>query len=241
MLIRRLTLLRKAIRPLGAALLDLVYPPLCLGCGAPVGDAQAPLCHRCLHSIEQVPPAEADELVLSRSTATSIDGVFCLWQYDKGGRLQHVHHALKYGNRPRYGVLLGKQLGAAYQDAAEHPTCLDLIVPVPLHRARLYERGYNQSTELARGVAQALTIPLCEHALKRTRATRSQTSLSEQARRDNVSGAFAASTPDLFADRKLLLVDDVVTTGATALSAAQTLKENGAAAVYLATLALARF
>ena len=239
MSIRRLALLKRAARPLWAALLDLVYPPLCLGCGAPVGDAQAPLCHRCLGSIEQVSPAEAHEMVLSRSTDTSIDGVFCLWQYDKGGRLQHVHHALKYGNRPRYGVLLGKQLGTAYQDADGHP--LDLIVPIPLHRARLYERGYNQSAELARGVARALITPLCEHALKRTRATRSQTSLSEQARRGNVAGAFAASAPDLITGRRLLLVDDVVTTGATALSAAQTLKEHGAATVHLATLALARF
>ena len=241
MQIRRLAPLQKAVRPLWSALLDLVYPSLCLGCGAPAGDAQAPLCHRCLDSIEQVLPTEADELVLSRSTSASLDGVFCLWHYDKGGRLQHVHHALKYGNRPRYGLLLGELLGAAYRDTAERSPCPDLIIPIPLHKARLYERGYNQSTELARGAARALAAPLREDVLKRTRATRSQTSLSKQARRDNVAGAFVTPAPDLIAGQRLLLIDDVVTTGATASSAAQTLKENGAAAVHLATLALARF
>ena len=158
--------------------------------------------------------------------------------FDEGGTVQRLQHLLKYGNRPAYGHALGRLIGAAYRDTtAPEPA---LVVPVPLHRIRRYERGYNQSAMLARGVGQALAVPTAETLLTRPRATASQTNLSRLRRWENVAGAFAVMQPEAVAGRSLLLIDDVLTTGATLTAAAMALKQAGASSVHVATLALAR-
>jgi ComF family protein len=111
-------------------------------------------------------------------------------------------------------------------------------VPVPLHPARLAERGFNQAEILAAPCAAAWGRPLLTGALVRTRATQPQTDLDAAARRANVAGAFAVRRPAAVASRRLLLVDDVLTTGATAWAAARALRAGGAASV--AVLVLAR-
>jgi ComF family protein len=160
---------------------------------------------------------------------------FSLWVFDKGGTLQAVQHVFKYGNRPRYGVALGHLLGTVYPEDAPDP---DGVVPIPLHRTRELERGYNQSRMLGEGVADALDCPLRCDLLSRPRPTRSQTNLSRKARWQNVHDAFSADPA--CADGHWLIVDDVLTTGSTAVAAAQTLSDAGADALSLATLALAR-
>lgn len=225
----------------GAALLDLLYPPLCLGCRRRVATSGEPLCPRCLQRLERADPetvqAQLEELSVARE---SLDGAFCLWRFDKGGALQQVQHALKYGNRPRYGVQMGRLIGEGLQASAPRLLPADLVVPVPLHRTRKLERGYNQSMQLARGLGDALDVPVAGTILQRSRATCSQASLNRSARWRNVQGAFAVSTPEAAAGRRFLLVDDLLTTGATAAAAAQPLKEAGAASVVLVTLAMAR-
>jgi ComF family protein len=163
------------------------------------------------------------------------EDALALWVFDKGGTLQAVQHAFKYGNRPRYGVALGRLVGSAVEEEAAPP---DGIVPVPLHRTRELERGYNQARMLARGVAETLDRPLRDDLLTRPHPTRSQTNLSREERWKNVRDAFAADAA--CAGGHWLLVDDVLTTGSTAVAAALTLTDAGADAVSLATLALAR-
>lgn len=158
-----------------------------------------------------------------------------LWVFDRGGTLQAAQHAIKYGNRPRYGVALGRLLGAAYAEDAPLP---DGVVPIPLHRTRRLERGYNQSRMLGEGVSEALDCPLRTDLLTRPKPTRPQTHLSRADRWHNVRDAFAADAACM--DGRWLLIDDVLTTGATAVAAGQTLTQAGAEAVSLATLALAR-
>ena len=114
----------------------------------------------------------------------------------------------------------------------------DLVVPIPLHRTRELERGYNQAATLARGVADALGCPLRPDLLTRPRPTRSQTNLSRRERWDNVRSAFDA--PSDCQNGTWMLVDDVLTTGSTATAAADTLKTAGADCVILSTLAMAR-
>lgn len=221
---------------LGTGLLDLLYPPQCLGCGARPESAQLPLCPRCLQSMERPPPrgvaARLDRLPAGRDL---FQHVLALWVFDRNGTLQAVQHAFKYENRPLYGVHLGRIVGHAYAEEAEPP---DGVVPVPLHRTRKLERGYNQSAMLAEGVADVLDRPLRADLLARPVPTRSQTNLSREERWQNVQGAFAATSA--CRDGHWLLVDDVLTTGSTAVAAGQTLVDAGADAVSLATLALAR-
>lgn len=235
------------LRVLGHGLLALLYPSRCLGCHRPTDAAgvpgntlaQQPLCPRCLARLPRPEPEEvAAQLARLGPPAEALDAAFALWRFDKGAVLQTVQHALKYGDRPAYGVALGKVLGEALADAAA-AWRLDAVVPVPLHRTRALERGYNQSAQLAEGVSATLALPCRPSLLARPRPTRSQTRLSRTARWQNVAGAFTSPEGEA-AGLRLLLLDDVLTTGATATAAAQALRAAGANGVFLATLAFAR-
>ena len=226
----------QTLRTVGRGLLDLVYPPRCLGCSARPESPALPLCPRCLQSMERAPTmavaARLDRLPTGRGI---FEHALALWVFDKGGTLQAVQHTFKYGNRPRYGVALGRLLGSAFVEEANLP---DGVIPIPLHRTRELERGYNQARMLAKGVAETLDRPLRDDLLARPLPTRSQTNLSREERWRNVRDAFAAD--DACASGHWLLVDDVLTTGSTAVAAALTLTDAGANAISLATLALAR-
>lgn len=226
----------RAFRTLGRGVLDLTYPPRCLGCGARPESPKLPLCPRCLQSMERAPQmgiaARLDRLPVGRGI---FENALALWVFDKGGTLQAVQHAFKYGNRPRYGVPLGRLMGTAY---AENSPLPDGVIPVPLHRTRELERGYNQSRMLAEGVADEFDRPLRTDLLTRQHPTRSQTNLTRKERWQNVHEAFDADAA--CAGAHWLIVDDVLTTGSTVVSAAQTLMRTGATAVSLVTLALAR-
>ena len=236
--------LARAGRHLRRGLLDLLYPPRCLGCGARTHarapaemPADMPLCAGCLAGLERARPAAVRRQLERLPEADGVfETVFALWRFTPEGALEAFQHALKYQNRPHYGVAAGRLLGAARQEAFPH-RALDAVVPVPLHRTRRLERGYNQSEMLARGTAERLGVPCAPGWLLRAAPTRSQTRLSRRARWRNVAEAFAAPQP--LNGRAVLLIDDVLTTGATAAAAARALRSAGAASVHLATLALA--
>jgi ComF family protein len=144
-------------------------------------------------------------------------------------------HALKYGRRAAVARPLGRllaeaggRLTAAAGGAGEPGHVVDAIVPVPLHPARAAERGFNQAELLAAPCARLWGVPLLTGALARIRPTRPQTELDAAARRANVAGAFGVSRPGEVKGRRLLLVDDVMTTGATVAAAARALRAAGA-------------
>lgn len=229
------------LRPLAKGLLDLAFPPICLGCGDRVARPETILCLPCIRSVDRAEESEIDARLRRLPEArNAIDFAFSLWIFDKGGMLQAVHHALKYGNRPSYGYVLGEIVGAVLLQKYERRPSPDVILPIPLHRSRLYERGYNQSERLAAGISRVLAIPHDDCVLTRSRSTASQTKLSRDERWRNLAGAFEVAEENGVHDRSALLVDDVLTTGATAGAAAQALKMAGAFRVDLATLAMAR-
>lgn len=221
----------------GRGLLNLLYPPRCLSCRARLPETDAPLCARCVSGLERAHPEAARRRLraLPAEGDETVGEVFALWRFDPDGALRALQHALKYQNRPRYGRAAGCWMGDALRGTLAPPA--EAVVPVPLHRTRRLERGYNQSAQLARGVAERLGVPCRPGWLARPRPTRSQTHLSRRARWENVAGAFAA--PQSLGGRPLLLVDDVLTTGATGVAAARALRRTGAGPVHLATLALA--
>ncbi len=156
-------------------------------------------------------------------------------------------HALKYGGlyaaAPRLGEMLAEAIGRL---AAEAPTAM-LVVPVPLHKSKHAQRGFNQARALATQALKVLAktcpqwrLTLAASSLVRLRATESQAGLTQRMRRMNVRGAFKVSDPAAVQSRHVLVIDDILTTGATARAVSKALLDAGAASVWVATLARAR-
>ncbi|NNF57356.1 MAG: ComF family protein [Rhodothermaceae bacterium] len=231
-------------RALARAVLGLAYPALCLGCdrrlSVSIRDDGIPLCPSCQRTLPRATDAVVAERLAPLPAAQGVFGrTVALWVFDSGGTVQRLQHALKYRNRPALGRAYGRLLGQALTHAHPHAV-YDLVLPIPLSRVRHLERGYNQSHQLAHGLAEAFTPepPVRDDLLLRTRPTRSQTALSRDRRWTNVADAFAVTDPEAVRDCRVLLVDDVLTTGATLTAAALPLRDAGAT-VDLAVFAVA--
>jgi ComF family protein len=184
-----------------------------------------------LNFLNRYPLDEQGRCGLCRSGVRGFDAAFCYGEYD--GALRKLIHLFKYGRmRP-----LEKPLSALIALGIPRGIQFDLVAPVPLHWLRRWRRGFNQSELLARAVALRCGIPVVR-ALRRGRATKAQAGLTNAARRENVMRAFQVSRRHSVRGKRILLVDDVLTTGATAAACATVLKRAGAKSVTL--LALAR-
>ncbi len=230
-----------------SAALDLLFPPLCVACRAPVGGGgfcgdcwgritflDGPACGCCGIPFP-VDLGAADSLCAAcHARRPAFDTARAILAYDEHSRgaVLTLKHADRLDLVPGFARWLARVGRPALADS-------DLIVPVPLHRWRLWARRYNQSAELARRLGRDWNLPDDPFALVRTRATRSQGDMpSAKARRRNVQSAFKVSEPDRVKGQRVLLVDDVLTTGATAESCARALRRAGASRVHV--LALAR-
>lgn len=234
-------------RRLGLQLLDFVYPLTCLLCGVKVPPDAGELCAGCLETFpNNTPPfcpfcgqgrlLEPDPACCPSCQGRPFlfDQAWSAMLYE--GPVRDCLHHFKY--RERY--LLSKPLTERLVRFAQRFLPLrgfDAIVPVPLSRRRENERGFNQSFLLSRGLSRALDLPLLRHSLVRWRQTPSQISLSREGRLKNVAGAFRVKQLPPLQEKRLLLVDDVFTTGATVNACAAVLKEAGAASVSVLTLA----
>jgi ComF family protein len=167
--------------------------------------------------------------MLCRNGRRGYDEAFCYGAYE--GTLRKLIHLFKYSGMRR----LARPLGALLADALPRDRQFDLVTPVPLHWRRRWQRGFNQSELLGKAIARARRIP-AKNLLRRASATRAQAGLSNAQRRENVVGAFRAR--GRVNGLRILLIDDVMTTGATAGACARALKKAGAKSV--AVLALAR-
>lgn len=220
-----------------------VLPPRCLVCGG-AGQARRDLCVACNDELPWNEPACGRcALPLPRDVDRCGDCLVAPPAYERciaplryAAPLDRLLPSFKFHAGLAQGRLLA-QLVLERIDVVELRAGIDVVVPLPLHRSRLGQRGYNQALELARPLASALDRPLQPGLLHRIRATRAQTDLDAAARRRNVRGAFNAPQHRLQRQR-VLLVDDVITTGATASEAASTLLAAGASCVWM--LATAR-
>lgn len=198
------------------------------------------VCSSCWDSFRSVAPTDpiyllaVDRLMVQGD----LDGLTSLWHFEKGGTLQSIVHALKYDGMTSLGVELGRKLGERLR--AEIPIeKYDGVIPVPLHRAKCRERGYNQSDFIGKGIQEVTGLPVFQSVLHRKRFTKSQTELDAAERKMNVSGAFDLHKGFDVSGRSFVLVDDVITTGATIEACAAALKEHDARYVLAASVALA--
>ncbi len=230
-------LLRQALAPAWQRLLDLLFPPRCVGCGDPgtwfcpqcrasVTPIQPPLCQRCGRPLN-------DGRLCSqcRRTPPIIDGIRSVAFFEAPLR-QAIHH-FKYRRRTELAAPLSEMMVAYWPQLR---WSIDLLIPVPLHERRQRQRGYNQATLLAHRLGWAIGCPVTEDALIRQRETAPQVSLAASERRRNVAGAFTWQAPPLQGE-SILLVDDVCTTGATLEACARALRQAGAGSIWALTLA----
>ena len=227
------------VRGFGRVLLDLLYPPLCAGCGRS-GDVY---CADCRGSVSLVcapvcplcgrPQNTPETCVRCATHPMSIDGIRSVALFE--GTLREAIHRFKYDHVRDLVNPLGDFLVAFWQQAT---LPADTVVPVPLHARRIRERGYNQARLLAEHLGDLAGIPVVCEALYRNRHTASQTGLNAQERRRNVDGAFSCSGSGV-QGKCVLLVDDVCTTGATLEACSVALKEGGARSVWALTVARA--
>lgn len=233
------------IRRIGRAAIDGVLPPRCLGCGALV-DAPGALCGQCWHSMTLLAPPwcalcglpfpyPVEEGALCAGCARarpSWDRARAALRYDDGSRPLVLR--LKHADATHMAGALGRWMQRA---GGEMLAEADLLVPVPLHWTRLFQRRYNQAALLAHAVHAAGGPPVAADGLVRRRRTPAQGHLGPDARARNVRGAFALHPGREVRGRRVVIVDDVMTTGATAAECARVLRRGGAASVGVLTLA----
>ncbi len=223
-----ISLVLALLRMLLAALQSALAPPTCAACDARVR-ARVVFCSACTATIE--PPPEPNE---TDGAAPPLDDILAFGAF--GGALAIALRRLKYQDRPDLGVPLGH---LARRTARLAGLTADLVVPVPLHPRRLVERGYNQAALLAAEVAIELDAPLAARALIRLRNTPQQARFDRAARLGNVREAFRARHPPALRGRRVVLVDDVATTGSTITACTEALLAAGAASVTAIVIARA--
>jgi ComF family protein len=206
--------------------------PVCAVClNEPVAHSAEFFCAQCKTPFQNRFPLDLEgRCALCRAGARAFDAAYCFGFYE--GALRELIHLLKYDRMKP----LAKPLGDFLARALPLDEAFDAVAAVPLHWRRRFERGFNQSALLAKQIAKKRRIPVVP-AVRRVRATRSQTGLSNAKRRQNVSGAFRARGGRRLDGLRVLLVDDVMTTGATGSACASALKRAGARSVTFLTVA----
>ncbi|MEZ4903561.1 MAG: ComF family protein [Spirosomataceae bacterium] len=167
-----------------------------------------------------------------------VKAVLTFLKFEKKGKVQRLLHQLKYNNRSDVGQTLGRLYGAELKQTMLHEQ-LDILLSVPLHPRKLAQRGYNQSDTFAKGLSDSLGVDWSGQMLQRVKFTSTQTQKSRFERFENVAGIFELTQIEKIKGKRIALVDDVLTTGATLESAIATLLENGAKEVSVITIAAA--
>lgn len=205
-----------------SALLDLVLPRVCVVCGSPLMPREHHICLECLGDLPETryailghnPMADRFNARIQVDEYEPYAYAAALYHYRADAGYKRISQALKYHQDIGTGRWAARLLGERLADSPLYAD-VDLVVPVPLHWTRLWQRGYNQAAVIARELGRLLEAPCAERLLRRTRRTRTQTRLSGEAKARNVSGAFALRSARRPVARHILLVDDVFTTGAT--------------------------
>lgn len=221
--------------------LSLFFPRFCLGCSRAMVKGEDILCTRCLAGLPKTHYHRRDgNPVINRLAGRlPLRHGWAFLKFQKGGVVQRLLHQLKYNNCPEIGERLGKAYGRELAIDSFHRE-FDLIVPVPLHRARLRHRGYNQSAHFAKGLSEALNVDWDESISIRTQATATQTRKSRADRWENVRHVFSVRGNSTVEQKRILLVDDVITTGATLEACGQHLLDCGCASISVACIAEAQ-
>jgi len=219
-------------------LIDFLAPRGCASCGCRLGMDEHVLCASCNAYMPRTDyhlnPMD-NEMCRLFYGRIAIQRAAALFFYQPNSSESRMIHRLKYGNRPEIGYFLGRMAATEWVSSGFFDG-IDIIIPIPLNKKRERLRGYNQSSEIARGVADVTHLSIVDNAMKRIRATESQTNVNPQQRLDNVKDAFSLRRPDLVMGKHVLIIDDIVTTGATVSACGMELMKAGGVAISVLSL-----
>jgi len=219
--------------------ISLIYPEVCVICGNNLWRHEQTICHSCeFHLPKTNFHLEKDNPIFRLFWGrANVESAAAFFYFNKGNTVQHLIHALKYKGRKDIGVELGIRYGRLlessylFQDIA-------CIIPVPLHEKKMAQRGYNQSEQFAIGLAATMKTATISTDLVRKISTETQTKKNRYKRWQNVSEKFMIKNPDKFLGRHILLVDDVITTGATLEACIQALSSIPGIQISIAAIAV---
>ena len=223
-----------------SSLLQVLFPTECIGCGRVLVDGETHLCLHCLSQMGSTGFSDiADNPAEQRLAGLrSLVAATALLHYRRGSIVQKVVHSMKFHGNSDLCVVMGRQMALDMMRGGRFDG-VDLLMPVPLHWLRRLSRGYNQSMLICRGMARVLHRPIVGGCLVRHRYTRKQSRQRAASRASNVEGAFVVRYPERLAGKHILLVDDVLTTGATIAACADALAAVPGVRLSVATLSMA--
>lgn len=217
--------------------MDLISPRLCVVCGNRLAVTEETLCSKCYLHLPRTDFAnDLYENVMAKLFwgQIKLEKATALFYYEPHAETARILYELKYKNHPEIGVVMGRMMAKELMKSGLFED-IDALVPVPLAKKREHERGYNQSLELAKGVSEVTGLPIANLVIRRTKFVGSQTKRGRWERNENVEHVFEL-VDDNISDQHLLLIDDVVTTGATVIACAKEMQK--ASNVKISVLAL---
>jgi ComF family protein len=235
-------ILLKTFKELADDLFSIFFPNLCAGCGQPLIRGEETICSLCHFHLPKTyfhndPDNPLNKVFWGR---VNLEAVASYVFFQKGNNVQRLLHQLKYKGKHEIGVRIGKWYGQELRYADVYRD-VELVIPVPLHPKKLRKRGYNQSRMFAEGLVSAMPAKLEDRCLYRRIDSKTQTRKARYSRWENVENIFAVKNPEKIRGRHVLLVDDVITTGATLEACATALLEIPGVKVSVATIACAGY
>ncbi len=220
--------------------LSLIYPRHCEACVNSLFKHETFICNHCRLNLPKSNYHKNAENELSRTFAGRIllQNSLCFYLFEKNGKVQKLLHAIKYQNQKELALFIGDLYARDLEKEEGYAIC-DIIVPIPLHYKKLKARGFNQSEWFAKGLAQRLNKPLDVLSFERAHETSTQTKKKKYQRWENVEGIFNLKNKEAFVNKHVLLVDDVITTGATIEAAWMALKDVEGIKLSVASIAFA--
>ena len=220
-------------------ILDFFLPRFCPSCKIKLAPSEKFICSSCLNRIKKLDERRLQfEFRKKFEKKKIISGFTAIYIFERDKELQNIIHSLKYRGRFLIGIFLGRQLEENINKEIQNWK-IDLILPVPLHQLKKAERGYNQSFYIAKGLSREIDLPVAKGIIKREKFTRSQTKMNLIERQENIKDAFRIKNQKRIEGKNVLLVDDVITTGATITECGRVLLQSGAAKIYAASVAIA--
>lgn len=216
------------------ALSGVLFPDVCAGCSGKLDDLEEYICGTCYENLRYLTQEVVNiEFESHYRSFGIIDSIYPLFGLEKNSPELNIVHAIKYQNKRFLARYLGELIAGAYPALSEY----DVISPIPLHKLKLLERGYNQTEFISKGISNMTSLPVTP-VLRKIKYTESQTHKSASERRQNIYASFRINDKIEVTGKKILLVDDVLTTGATVSECGRILKAAGAAKVSVASAAL---